>query len=455
MTWEYSASELARILDTSAPAEDAVVSGVSTDTRTLTGGEVFFALKGENYDANDFLDRAFASGAALTVGTRAIPGKPGLVVADPLAALSRFAAHHRAQYTGPLVAITGSCGKTSAKDFLGALLATRHDVVKTRGNLNNEIGCPLSLLQLQKDTGFAVIEMGANHRGEIGRLCELARPTESAITIIAPAHLEGFGSIEDVAIAKGEIVSTLHDGQPFYCNADDHRCMAIAEKFDGPVVRFGRAGTDVRLVRDEYDGAGNLILEIDPVGTLRLPLPIRAQAANVLLAVAVALRHGVSDFEAPLIAACQASSRFSLEQVGPLEVLNDFYNANPASVQAALVALADRPGNGRKIAALGAMLELGDDGEKLHAAVGAAAAKAGISALFGRGPHARAMIDAAMAGGIGEARVIDDHLEMAAAIHSIATLGDSLLIKGSRGMRMENVLHHLRELYGAAATTGH
>jgi UDP-N-acetylmuramoyl-tripeptide--D-alanyl-D-alanine ligase len=454
MSWPYSAEAIAEILGAEAPQTNATCTGVSTDTRGLSGGEVFFALKGENFDANAFLEQAFDAGAAVTVGTRAVPGKASIVVTDPLEAMQRLAAHHRSQYTGPLFALTGSCGKTSAKDFLTSLLMTKYNVVKTQGNLNNEIGCPLSLLRLQKDTGFAVIEMGANHKGEIRGLCQLARPTEAAITIIAPAHLEGFGSIDDVKQAKGEILSTLEGDQPFYCNVDDFRCVALAEAFGGPVIRIGEgADAEVRLRRAAYDAAGILEMEIDPVGVLRLPLPIRAQATNVLLAIAVALRHGVTEFEEPLVAACKDSTRFKLEQVGPLEVLDDTYNANPASVRAALQALADRPATGRRMAALGAMLELGDEADSMHAEMGEAAAAAGVGVLFGRGPNTHAMIAAARAAGVSEASVIDDHAEMAAAIQSQARPGDVLLLKGSRGMRMERVLEHLRAHYGATATT--
>lgn len=447
MGWRYSLKELADMVGAPAPAGDAVFHDVSTDSRTIEPGAVFFALSGERFDGTKFVADAFAKGACAAVTTTRHEAGPCILVGDPLAALQRFAAAHRVRYELPLLALTGSCGKTSTKDFIAAVLGTKCNIVKTQGNLNNEIGCPLSLLRLGEDTDFAVIEMGANHMGEIAHLCELAKPTEAAITLIAPAHLEGFGSIENVAKAKGEIVEGLGTDGLFYVNQDDERCRRIAEGFAGRKVRFGKQG-DVALRSWDFDDKGEMCLDIDPVGALRLPLYCAAHASNVLLAVAVGLEHGVSEFEAPLREAAAQTTRFRIVDVGGVEVIDDTYNANPASVRAALDTLRVRPSNGKRIVALGDMLELGESARRLHAEIGEYAGSVGVAHVFARGDFARDVVEGARAAGVSHAEVIQDHGGMARAVAAIAQPGDVLLVKGSRGMEMERVIQSLRDLAG-------
>lgn len=446
MSCSYRVSELARVVGAPDSPSDAVFEGVSTDTRTLKPGEVFFALKGENFDARSFVPQALAAGAAAVVTDAASEGDDRiLTVADPLSALQALATFHRARFAMPVFAVTGSAGKTTTKDFVATLLATRYKVLKTMGNLNNEIGCPLSLLQLDATTEFAVIEMGANHVGEIANMCKMARPTESAITLVAPAHLEGFGSIERVAVAKGEIAEGIQPHGRFYVNVDNPWTRAIGDRYPGPRTFWGSHG-DVVLRHCGMTPDGDMLLHIDPIGELRLPLAVPAHAANITLAVAVGLQHGITEFEAPLREACLATARFKVSQLGPLEILDDTYNANPASMAAALEALSMRPGAGRRIAALGEMLELGDTAAESHRAVGELAGKYGVDYLFARGPHACDIISGARASGVPHAEVLDDHAAIAQAIIHIAQPGDVLLLKGSRGMRMERVLEALRAL---------
>ncbi len=449
MNWTRTLGELAQVIGATPPPAAAPVSfgAVSTDTRKLAGGEVFFALSGEQHDGNSFVPAAFAAGAAAAVCQRPMPGGPCLVVDSPLRALQDFAAWHRARCRARVIAVTGSCGKTTSKDLIAALLGTRYRVVKTLGNLNNDIGCPLSLLRMDEDTDYAVIEMGANHMGEIAALCRLARPDESAVIMVAPAHLEGFGSIENVARAKSEIVEGLGPDGVFYVNTDCPWCAAMGARHSGTKVCFGGMG-GVRLLSCGFDESGEMLLDVDPVGRLRLPLGVRAHATNVLLALAVALRHGVSDVEAPLRAACAGLTRFKTEQLGPLEVLDDSYNANPASMAAALQALADRPRSGVKMAALGEMLELGEAAPALHRELGREAGRLGVARLYARGPHAGDIVAGALEAGVPHARAVEEHAEIAEAVHRAARRGDTLLVKGSRGMRMEEVTAVLRRLYG-------
>lgn len=446
MSWRYALKELALVIGAATPARSVSFHSVSIDTRTLKPGDVFFALRGERFDGADFVDAAFEKGACAVVAPKPASAGPCIVVADPLKALQAFAAYHRGRHRIPVFALTGSCGKTMAKDFTAAVLATMHTIAKTQGNLNNEIGCPLSLLQIDDDTDIAVIEMGANHAGEIAELCKLVRPTESAITMVAPAHLEGFGTVENVARAKGEIAAALSFRDTFYVNADDPWCVRIAAAHPGPTVRFGRRG-DVALKACGFDRSGEMWLDIEPVGVLRLPLVCRAHATNVLLAVAVGLQHGIEEFEGPLREAITASPRFKLVQIGPLEVIDDSYNANPASMAAALGTLAERADSGVRIAALGEMLELGEAAAGLHRDVGTLAGQVGVTHLFVRGPHATNVVDAARAADVPHAEAIEDHEAIAEAICAVAQPGDTLLVKGSRGMAMENVIEALRRRY--------
>ncbi len=447
MAWKYSLADLAAAIGIDPPETGAEFSSVSTDSRTLRPGDVFFALTGEHFDGNAFVEPAFEKGACAAVTTRQHPEEgPCLIVDDPLGALQRFARWHREQFTLPLLAITGSCGKTTAKDLIAGLLETKYKTIKTQGNLNNDIGVPLSLMGIDKSTERGVIEMGANHSGEIAALCQLARPTESAITMIAPAHLEGFGSIENVAAAKAEITQGLGPDGVFYVNTDDPRCVRIGEAFEGECVRFGSAG-DVRLERRETLPSGETLLEITHVGPLALPMPCPAHAANVLLAAAVGLRHGVEEFEAPLRKVLESAARFRAFRVGPWEVLDDTYNANPASMRAALDALAERPNDGWRVAALGDMLELGEASHDLHRELGREAAARGVSHLFVRGAFAGDVAAGALEAGGAHAETIDAHEDIAAAIQALDARGGTVLVKGSRGMRMEEVIAALRRAY--------
>ncbi|MCL4693955.1 MAG: UDP-N-acetylmuramoyl-tripeptide--D-alanyl-D-alanine ligase [Candidatus Hydrogenedentes bacterium] len=443
MSWTYTIDALASFLGIEPQKTgDATFSSISTDTRTLQPGQVFFALSGEHFDGNDFVPAAFDRGALAAVTTRTNDAGPCLVVDDPLKALQSFASAHRAKYDPLVFAITGSCGKTTSKDFIAAVLGSRMKVIKTQGNLNNEIGCPLSLLQIDEDTDAAIIEMGAASPGNIRELCELAKPTEAAITLVAPAHLSGFGTIEAIAATKAEIVEGLPEDGTFYVNVDNPWCVKAAGAFTGTRVRYGSSG-DVVLKDCRFDESGEMLLHVDPVGELRLPLACRAHASNVLLAIAVGLRHGITDFEGPLREAAANRSRFTIRQIGALHVIDDAYNASPASMAAALEGLSERPGNGARIAALGDMLELGPQSDALHREVGELAGRLGIHRLFARGDYASGMIQAARLSGVSHAEVIQDPQSMAEAIQKTSRPGDILLIKGSRGMRMERVIEAL------------
>lgn len=451
MGWRYTLGDLADAAGGAADARETEFDAVSTDTRTITPGSVFFALPGERFDAHAFVHDAFAKGAVAAVVSKRceVPG-PQIVVGDTLDALQRFAAWHRSKFAIPLIAITGSAGKTTTKDMTAAVLESKYTVAWTQGNLNNEIGCPLSLLRIDASTDIALIEMGANHMGEIARLCTIARPTESAITLIAPAHLEGFGSIENVAQAKGEIMEGLPAGGVFYANMADPRCAEIARRCPVRTVEVGPGGA-VRLLSAERLADGDLELEIAPIGAIRLPLVSKAHAANVLLAVAIGLEHGISDFQTPLRKAAVNARRFKVEKIGPLTVLDDSYNANPASMKAALDTLAEY-GTGRRTAVLGDMLEMGGESARYHREVGEHAGKLGIEAVIARGRYAHDTISGAQAAGAAQSMASDDYDVIAREVLAGARDGDVLLVKGSRGMAMEKVIAAIRNLLDNQAT---
>jgi len=448
--WRYTLDELAAMAGLSISGGTAAFSAISTDTRTIKSGDVFFALRGENFDGNRFVADAFAKGAIAAITTQPNAAGTCLIAEDPLRALQRFATAHRNRFAIPVIAITGSVGKTTSKDFTAAVLASKYRVTKTEGNFNNEIGMPISLLRLDGDTQMAVIEMGANHMGEIAGLCALARPTESAITTIGQAHLEGFGSIEKVAEAKAEIAAALRPTDRFYVNMDDARCRRIGEQCRARKIYFGREG-DVAIRDCQFDDDGQMHIKLDPVGELRLPLPSRALATSVALAVAIGLQHGITEFQRTLHDAVLHARRFRVLRVGPLTVLDDSYNANPTSVRAALEALGERKVSGRRLAALGDMLELGTQSAALHREIGEKAAACGVARLLVRGAFAQAMADGARAAGVPSVEILDAHEAMADAIAADAVEGDCLLVKGSRGMRMEKVIEGLASRYGAPA----
>lgn len=440
--WRYTSDELVKFIGAQYEGNAFTFSQLSTDTRKLQPRDLFFALSGENFDGNFFVSKAMKEGAIAAVTTRPVEGYPCLIVDDVLVALQALAKHHRSQYQIPILAITGSCGKTSCKDMIAAVLSTKYTVVKTQGNFNNAIGCPLSIMQINSSTEFMVIEMGANHVGEIAELCEIASPTESVITMIAAAHLEGFGTIEDVAKAKGEIAQGLPDSGTFYINTNDPRCKAIGEKFPGNTIAYGASGT-VKLKSCKFDDSGQMLLEIDPIGTLTLPLFAEAHAENAALAITVGLNHGITEFEPALRVTSIDPSRFKVSQLDGIEIIDDTYNANPESMRVAIEALASHPVTGKRIAVLGCMGELGPDSEDLHYKTGTLLGKHGINTLLVRGDHAFVLVAGATASGVTSAEVIDAHENMANRLKELAHPGDVILFKGSRGMTMERVIAHM------------
>ena len=455
-SWSLADAVRATGADVARRGTAAAFTRVATDTRGLRGGELFVALRGEHHDAHRFAADAVAAGAAGLVVDRPVDLPDGadavvLRVADTLGALQALAADLRRRVGPCVLAVTGSNGKTTTKEMLAAILeaaAGPARVLKTQGNLNNLIGVPLTLLGLAGDERYAVIEMGMNAPGEIARLTDIADPEVGLITNVGPAHLEGLGSIEGVARAKGELFGRMRPTATAIVNMEDPHVRALGAAFPGRVVRFG-AGTDVTAedVTCDARGAAAFRLSLGPtVLDVRLRVPGRHNVLNALAAAAAASAVGVAPkaIRAGLEATAPVGSRMRVVPLpNGVTIVDDSYNANPASMAAALRSLVEAPAT-RRIAVLGDMLELGAASVEQHRAVGRLAGAAGLAALYLHGDFARETAAGAADGMDGGAiHVAGSHAAIATALAADAQPGDWVLIKGSRGQRMEEVVRLL------------
>ncbi len=444
---------LEEVTDGRLEGDDGDFAGATTDTRALSPGQAFFALRGPRFDAHDFLGEAGRLGAAVAVVERGDAGGLPLVhVDDSLAALGRAAAAWRRRFDIPVAAVTGSAGKTTVKEMLAAIAGQAGPVLATKGNLNNEIGLPLTLFRLSGEHRRVILEMGANHAGEIRRLTAIGAPDVGIVTMAGPAHLEGFGSIEGVARAKGELYQGLAPGATAVINADDDYAPLWREfAGDRPVITFGTKDADVRCDEPVPDGAGGQIIEMTgPFGALQvtLRLPGRHNAVNALAAAAAAhaLGHDRGEILRGLESVRPQPGRLQIRPgLGGSRILDDTYNANPQAVRAAvdyLVAIEGRP-----FLALGDMGELGPGAADMHADVGRYARQHGVLRLFTVGELSR---HAAEAFGEG-ATVFDSPADLVAALAEAIDADVNLLVKGSRSMRMERVVEALEAVRGPGA----
>lgn len=437
-------AEAAAAIGAQCLGDDVEFRGCHTDSRTLVAGSLFVALRGPNFDGHRYVAAARSRGAraALVSDLRAYD-LPVMRVDDTVHGLGALAHHWRRGHRMPMVAITGSNGKTTVKEMVASILRQRGRVLATRGNLNNEIGVPLTLLGLSPNDRAAVIEMGANHGGEIRRLCEMARPSVGVITQCAPAHLEGFGSIEGVARAKGEIFDSLPADGVAVINADDPFAEYWREVAGGRrIVTFAmEAEADVSATWMPSGAAGRVILAT-PLGSietdLRLPGRHSAMNAAAAAAAAIAVGAGLEAIEAGLAGMTAVAGRLQPTAIASgLEVIDDTYNANPASLDVALEVLCARPGLHWLV--LGDMAELGPESDRFHADAGRAAKAAGVDELLCLGAGTRATVAAFGARG--------QHFESPDAL--VESLQQELappaavLVKGSRSMEMERVVQAL------------
>lgn len=446
-------SQIAQLAGGSLSSGDGstVVTRVSTDSRTLKPGDLFVALRGENFDGHRFVEsvaQAGAAGAILELNWKGkIPENFALVrTEDTLHAYQQLAANYRRSLSLSVVAITGSNGKTSTKDFTAAVLARRFVVTKTEGNFNNHVGLPRTMLEAGSQDEVAVWEIGMNHPGEIAALAKLAAPDVAIITNIGVAHIEFMGSRERIAEEKGALVEAIAAEGTVILNADDPFTEHIAARARGKVVLAGVNGGAIRADEVSQSGTGTdfTILEGAHRCRAQLPVPGMHMVQNALLAVAAGRAFGISleDCAAGLVAAPLTKARLQIKEVGGVQFLDDSYNANPDSMKAALHTLVELDSDGKRIAVLGEMRELGGESEAGHREVGETAAALKIDHLIAIGETAAAIVDGATRAGLQNTAVVSSTSKAAELLHDIVALGDLVLIKGSRAARTEEVIEH-------------
>jgi UDP-N-acetylmuramoyl-tripeptide--D-alanyl-D-alanine ligase len=433
---------------------DATVTGAASDSRSVRRGDLFVAVTGERVDGHDHVDEAFGARAAgALVSSDARFAGPVVRVADTQEALLRLAADERGSIAADVVGITGSSGKTSVKDLTAAVLATRFRVHASPRSFNTEIGVPVTLLTVPDEVEVVVCEMGSRGPGHIARLCEVARPMVGVVTNVGPAHLEMFGSVDAVAEAKGELVEALPGNGTAVLNADDPRVSAFDVRTRARVLRFGTApdaevrGDDLRL---DGSGLASFTLRV-PGGSERVELEVPGEhmAWNALAAAAAGVALGLSAGEcaAGLKEARVSSWRMEIaDGPGGIRILNDAYNANPASMAAALKAARWIAGSHACVAVLGPMAELGAASDSEHERVGELAARLGIDHLIAVGENARLIAVGAVREGVEPERVTrcDTPDEAAEAALRTARSGDVVLVKGSRAAGLERVVEAMR-----------
>lgn len=427
----------------------SVAQGYSIDSRTLLTGELFFAVLGERLDGHDYVKQALEKGAIAAVIQRdhldRYPSKTGLIlVEDSLTALQNLAACVRRFWGKTVVGVTGSAGKTTTKEAIAHLLSTRFRVLKSEGNFNNHFGMPLMVLKLEPEHEMAVIEMGMSHAGEIAALAKIAQPNTGVVTCVAPVHLESFNSIADIARAKYELIASLTVNGTAVLNADDEYVSQFGRDFRGRVITFGLTPTaDVYAQNIRSVGVKGSVFDLVASGCtqeVELPLVGTHNIYNALAAVAVALENGLppSEVAAALPSLQAASKRGQIVDVRGVTVLNDCYNSNPKALNFMVDALVSMPAQ-RRIVVAGEMLELGPKAEQMHRECGRHIAERRIDQLIGVRGMAQAIVEEAGKAGI-PAEFVATPEEAGAWLAREAKPGDAVLLKASRGVKLERAL---------------
>lgn len=440
-------SDIAKIVSGEFRGEDHAFTSVSIDSRTLKAGDLFIAIQGENFDGHAFVADAKAAGAIGAIVAQPLTlDLPHIIVADPLHALVKLATYHRQQFTIPIIALTGSCGKTTTKEMIAAILRQAGEVLATQGNLNTDIGVALTLLKLNAQHQFVVLEMGANHPGEIANTVMQAQPLAAAlVNNVHPAHLAGFGSIEGVAKAKGEIYQGLAKEGVAIVNDDDAFAPLWRDQLQGQktlTFSLTKAAdfTVQHLAMDEHGHASFLLRT--PAGEIAVKLPIPGQhnVANALAAAAACFAIGISlqAIQQGLQQVPKVNGRLIRKAgLAGASIIDDTYNANLGSVTAALQLLATL--SQQRIFVLGDLAELGSATEGHHTEIGKLAKKLGIDALFTCGKFSRLTFDAFA----GRGEHFATQQELIAALQPLLDHNTVVLVKGSRSARMENVVSAL------------
>jgi UDP-N-acetylmuramoyl-tripeptide--D-alanyl-D-alanine ligase len=457
-------SQIAQLAGASLSSGDGtvVISKVSTDSRTIKAGELFVGLRGENFDGHDFVKscaKAGATGALVDLNwTGSVPKTFALLrAADTLQAYQTLAANYRRSLALKVLAITGSNGKTSTKDFVASVLARRFRVTKTEGNFNNHVGLPRTILEATSEDEVGVWEIGMNHPGEITALSKIAAPDAAIITNIGVAHIEFMGSREAIAAEKGALAEAIEPQGTVILNANDPFSEGIAARTRAKVVFAGTTDGTVRAIEIRQSADGSEFTIVEGAHRCRAQLPVAGShmVQNALLAVAAGRAFGLSIEEcaAGLTAAPLTKARLQIKEIGGVQFLDDSYNANPDSMKAALRTLVELDAEGKRIAVLGEMRELGAESERGHREVGETAATLGVNQLITIGDAAKLIAEGARTAGLDNVSSTRSTGEAAKLLGEIAEPGDLVLIKGSRAARTEEVIEQFGNQNSASVTS--
>ena len=432
------------------------VSRVETDSRTIHAGSLFVPLMGERFDGHAYINSALEGGAAGCFTQREresyLPGKFYIKVGSTQRALRDLAKYYKKKFPIPVVALTGSVGKTTTKDMVAAVLGEKYKVLKTEGNLNNEIGVPMTLLRLGSEHKIAVLELGMNHAGEIDYLSAMVEPDAVLMTNIGDSHIEHFGSREKILEAKSEIFHHAKPGAPAVINGDDPLLNTLPGKLDHPFIRVGSAqGLDYRAVDLSSDGRSRITCKVEtPDGQFPVEIPALGDHMiyPTLMAAAVGKQFGLTDQEIAdgVLHFAPTKMRMNILTRGDdITILNDTYNANPQSMRAAVEVLSKTHGE-RKIAVLGDMFELGALAPALHAGIGTYLGKAGIDCLVAVGELAKHIYDAAAEAGVPELHYCATKQEALPVLAQVVKPHATILVKASRGMAFEDLTEYLKQI---------
>lgn len=450
-------SEVARACAGISKGADVEITGITTDTRDIHPGDLFIALRGDKFDGHCFIGTALEKGAAAVMCEHdaGIDTAHVIIVDDTRRAMLALAAHIRSKYEIPLVAVTGSVGKTTTKDMTALVLSAGYNTLKTQGNLNNDIGVPQTLFRLERGHRAAVVEMGMNHAGEISRLSRCAQPSLGIITNIGVSHIEHLGSRENILKAKLEILDGMSEYAPLLLNGDDEM-LANAPVKGRPVFYYGVKNPKNRVRAEEIEQTENGLRFTVCFGDTRTPVELpcvgRHNIYNALAAFAAGVIFGIAPRDAGEALAHYEPSgmRQRVREIGGVTVVEDCYNANPDSMRASIDALCDLKSD-RRIAVLGSMLELGRIAPKAHHDVGAYAAERGLDILYTYSANgvytngAQMIARGAGDNGLTDRRNFDDFQALADDLYHTLKAGDAVLFKASRGVKLEDALNALYE----------
>src|SRR5437016_451875 len=442
--------------------ENVKVRGYSIDTRTLNPGELFFAIKGPRFDGHQFVAQAFQKGAAAAVIEENVsrPGAPTIRVNSTLDALQNLSRDVRRRWGMPIIGVTGSAGKTTTKEMVAAVLGKKFTVLRSMGNFNNEFGLPLCLLRVERYQNMAVLEMGMSAKGEIRKLASIAEPNQGLVTNVNPVHLEFFKSIDEIAEAKAELIEGLHDPKVAYLNNDDSRVRAMARNFTGKVVTYGVksvASFKVQQIQDlGLEGTAFAVHHARRDVNFVLPLLGQHNVANAIAAIAVGATH-----EVPWEQMRDALGEMKPEKMRGevikfregFAVIDDSYNSNPRALSEMIRFIGRLHGYQRKILVAGEMLELGPEGVELHRNCGREAARAGFELILGVQGEAKEILEGALDSGMDRSRLkfVGDALQAGDLLARTVKEGDVVLIKASRGVKLEQTLNTLRAAFASMA----